>query len=236
MERKEIEYYDDETLLEATFCSEVPNKKRPAILLIHAWQGKNSLICQRAEEMAQLGLHAFAIDIYGKGKLGHTSEECAALMNPFMEDRKKLKKRLLAAYNFVKDQPNVDRDNIAVMGFCFGGLCALDLARTGVPIKTAISVHGLLHKPENNASEKIKGEILALHGDLDPLVSAEELESFKQEMRDQKVSWELVVYGNAYHAFTNPSENNPTHGLVYDHIIEKKAFKRISLLLEESLK
>ncbi len=235
MYKNEIEYFDEKHRLEATMYSIDPSQKKGAVILIHAWQGKNEEVCKRAEEVAKMGYHAYAIDVYGKGILGKTSEECEKLMNPFIEDRKKLKKRLLAAVHFVKNQHQVDSRKIAVMGFCFGGLCALDIARSGEKINGAVSFHGLLHPPKIPQASQIDCSILALHGDLDPLVSKDQIEDFKKEMSEKKANWEFIIYGNTHHAFTNPHAQDESSGLLYNKCAEKRSFERLESFLHEIL-
>ncbi len=232
MERQEIEYDDENEPLKGSFFSLTPQTKKPVVILFSTWKGKTPYICSRAEQIAKLGYHTFVADVFGEGKSAELPAECSALMMPFMEDREKLKKRLLTTVKIVKTLPFVDSQKIAVAGFCFGGLCALDLARSGEPLSGAISFHGLLNPP-NLSPKEIQTKILVMHGDIDPMVSTEELEAFKKEMRTKKANWELIIFGNTYHAFTNPDENDKARGTVYSEIVEKRAFKRLEFFLEE---
>ena len=167
-----VEYKDGDKVLEGFYAFD--NSKqgpRPVVLISHAWLGRDSFVMDKARKLAGLGYVGFALDMYGKGILGKSRDENASLMQPFMADRKMLQNRIQAALNAVKQLPQVDINNIAAMGFCFGGLCVLDLARTGADIKGVVSFHGLLVKPENTQGIKIKAKILALHGRDDPMVS-----------------------------------------------------------------
>ena len=144
-----INYLDGDVVLEAYFAfDEAQTGRRPAVLISHAWGGRNDFVEHKARQLAELGYVGFALDMYGKGILGKSVEENAALMQPFMDDRRMLQQRINAAFNAVRLMPWVDDSNIAAIGFCFGGLCVLDLARSGTNLKGVVSLHGLLNAPE----------------------------------------------------------------------------------------
>jgi len=231
MKVEKIEYYDDEVLLEghSVHDDKVAGKK-PIILIVHDWSGKNDFACQKAEKLAELGYVGFAVDMFGKGINGKTTEEKTALIQPFMQDRAKLQKRILAAFETAKKLAHVESNQIAVIGFCFGGLCALDLARTGVDIKAAVSFHGLLNPPPT--TNQIKAKVLVLHGFDDPMVPPETTISFCKEMTHAKANWELNVYGNTKHSFTNPQSHDINLGLIYD----KQADTRSWIAMKEFFK
>jgi dienelactone hydrolase len=146
------------------------------------------------------------------------------LMQPFMEDRVKLQRRMTAAYTAVKQMPQTDQNNLAAMGFCFGGLCVLDLARTGVDIKGVVSFHGLLGAPGNTSGNKIKAKILAMHGRDDPMVPPEQVLAFQEEMTTAGADWQFLTFGHTVHAFTNPVANDPGFGTVYQADADKRSW------------
>ena len=123
---------------------------------------------------------------------------------------------------------------MAVIGYCFGGLCALDLARSGCPVAATVSFHGLLSSPDSLATEPIPGKVLVLHGHLDPMVSQEEITSLKKELTTAGADWQLSVYGRALHAFTNPEANDPDFGTVYDAATDRRSWQALEHLLTES--
>lgn len=231
---KPLPYRDKQTELEGfiAYDEKLPGK-RPAIVLCHAWHGRDDFVCEKAEEMANLGYVGFALDVYGKGVFGKSKEECTVLMDPFLHDRRFLQKRLLSALDAVRSFQFVDPTNIIVMGFCFGGLCALDIARSGTDVKGAISVHGLLNAPEDINKASIKAKILVLHGHDDPLVPPEQVSAFENEMTVAKVDWQLHTYGNTMHAFTNPIANDPGFGTVYNPIAARRAWHSIYSFFDE---
>ena len=190
------------------------DEARPAVIVAHDWTGRNEFACKKAQMLAEMGYVGFALDMYGHGRLGSTTEEKQALMGPVANDREMLQKIIAAAYNAVIDLPEVDR--IAVIGFCFGGLCALDLARSGADIKGAVSFHGLLTKPDQLKSEKIKAKVLVLHGYDDPMVKPDQVNVFCQEMTEAKVDWQVHMYGHVQHGFTNPLAHDGALGIFYN--------------------
>jgi dienelactone hydrolase len=171
--------------------------------------------------------------MYGKGVLGSSPEENAALMQSFINDRAKLQQRLKAALSTVKLMPWADNARIAAIGFCFGGLCALDLARTGVDILGVVSFHGLLSAPENIPNPQIKAKVLVLHGYDDPMGSAEQVLALQNELTKAGADWQLHSYGQTMHAFTNPVANNPGFGTVYQPLADRRSWQAMQNFLAE---
>jgi len=225
LKTQRIEYQDDELTLEGYYAyDDSITEKRPAILIAHDWSGKNAFACQKADKLAELGYVGFALDMYGKGITGNTKEEKMALITPFMQDRYRLQKRITAAFETVKKLDTVASSKIGAIGFCFGGLCVLDLARSGADIKGVVSFHGLLQKPDNIANPKITAKILALHGFDDPMVTSDHVIAFGQEMTHAKVDWQFDIYGNAMHAFTNPEAHDKAFGTVYNEKADARSW------------
>lgn len=229
-----INYVDGDTVLEAFFAfDDAIQGQRPLVLVSHAWAGRSEFTTEKARYLAKLGYVGFALDMYGKGKLGQTDEECSALMRPFVENRALLQQRILAALKTAKLLPWVDDKKIAAMGFCFGGLCVLDLARTCPDVKGVVSFHGLLHAPSNLENYTISAKILALHGHDDPLVPPSQVLDFETEMTNEGADWQLHVYGNTVHAFTNPLASDYAAGYKYDENVNRRAFQAMENFLTE---
>lgn len=222
-----VPYTDRGTELEGFLAYDPKLQNRPGVILCHAWRGRDDFVCEKATEIASWGYTAFALDLYGKGVLGTTKEENEALMTPFMKDRAMLLSRLQLSLKAFQNQNIADNTKIAVMGFCFGGLCALDFARGGSDIKGAISVHGLLTAPEKTSPSTIKAKVLALHGHDDPMVPPKDVTAFETEMTSRKADWQIHMYGNTMHAFTNPIANDPAFGTVYNPVAAKRAWQAI---------
>lgn len=234
LKAEKIEYRDGQVTLEGLMVSPAQRaEKCPAVLIVHDWSGKNDFACQKAEKFAEMGYIGFALDMYGKGKTGSTNEEKAALMQPLMQDRAKLAQRILAAFNTVKALPLVDTKRMGAIGFCFGGLCALDLVRTGAAVRGVVSFHGLLQAPEDFVTRSIPSKILALHGYDDPMVTPEHVMAFGDEMTAAKADWQLHMYGNAMHAFTNPQAKDPGFGTVYNQTADRRSWETMQAFFKE---
>ena len=226
-----LEYEIDGKTYEAIVASNGDN--RPGILVCHAWAGRSDFEVDKAKALAELGYTGIAIDLYGKGVLGTSTEENQALMTPLVEDRAALQARLLKIIDIVKEQPEVDADKIAAIGFCFGGLCVLDIARTGAAIDGVVSFHGLLGAPGNTAGNEIKAKTLILHGWDDPMAPPADVEAIGKEMTGAKADWQLHAYGGVLHAFTNPAANDRDFGTVYDANADRRSWQTMKNFLEE---
>jgi len=205
----------------------------PCVLINHAWGGLDGFAQDYAIKMAALGYVGFALDNYGDGALPETNDEKAAMMTPLKDDRKALLKRLKAGYKAAASLDEVDENNMATMGFCFGGLCTLDMARAGLDLHAAISFHGLLDAPEDMPKKKVKASILVAHGWDDPMADPDMVKAFGAEMVARKCDWQLHAYGNVVHSFMNPEANNPDMGTVYNAKAEQRATNASLDLLAE---
>ncbi len=213
--------------------SDDQNKPRPAVLVAHDWTGRNEFACQKAELLAKMGYIGFALDMYGLARLGETTDEKKALMQPLVSDRPLLRARIRAALDVLMTMEEVDNSRIAAIGFCFGGLCVLDLAREGADIVGAISFHGLLAKPPELVNHKIKAKMLVLHGYDDPMVPPSQVNEFCQEMTEAHVDWQVHMYGHIQHAFTNPAANDKTLGTIYNVKAAQRSWQSMTDFLHE---
>lgn len=231
---KTIDYQDGNTLLEGYLAYHESTQPRPAVLVAHDWSGRREFACKAAERIADLGFAGFALDMYGKGIFGADgdAEKNGALMSPLASDRTLLRRRINAALQAVRELPNVDASRIAAMGYCFGGMCVLELARSGADIRGVISVHGIF-APGKIANESITAKVLCLHGHNDPMVPPEQVLAFETEMTQAGVDWQVHVYGGTMHAFTNPKANNPGFGTIYNEVAADRAYRSMADFLIE---
>lgn len=233
MSSQTLQYHDGDVTLEAYVAYPQTSEPTPLVLIAPAWAGRDQFACQKAEDIAKLGYIGFALDMYGNGKIGKSPAENTELMSPFMHDRNLLRQRITAALNAAKNLNQVDKKRIAAMGFCFGGLCALDLARSGAEILGVVSFHGLLSAPQNLPNKKILAKVLALHGFDDPMGPPEQLLAFANEMTAAHVDWQIHAYGNTQHAFTNPQAHDEKLGLIYDKLADARSWQAMKNFFAE---
>jgi dienelactone hydrolase len=234
IETRILEYDVDDIVCEALLAWDSDaDSVRPGVLVSHAWGGRGDFEDGKARKLAELGYVGFAIDVYGKGKRGQSPDENAALMQPLLDDRPALQRRMLAAVQTLRQQPQVDNDKIGAIGFCFGGLCVLDLARSGADIAGVVSFHGLFNTPGNTAGNTIRAKVLALHGWDDPMATPEQAVALAEELTSMGADWQLHGYGNTMHAFTNPQANAPGSGTVYSPVADARSWNAMTNFLSE---
>ena len=234
IQTRTIDYDDGDTVLEGLIAWDDDNDKpAPGVMVCHAWAGRSQFEDNKAVELAKLGYTGFALNLYGKGVLGSGPDENAALMTPFLDDRPMLQKRLLLSLEAMGNQPEVDESRVAAIGFCFGGLCVLDIARTGADIDGVVSFHGLFGAPDNTSGNKIKAKILALHGWDDPMATPDSVVALGEELTAMGADWQLHGYGNTMHAFTNPEANDPAMGTVYNESADRRSWTAMQNFLAE---
>lgn len=208
---------------------------RPAVLVAHQWGGRDEFTGAQARMLAELGYVGFALDMYGKGVRGSSVEENSKLLTPFMEDRKMLARRIASALETVRKQADVDASRVAAIGFCFGGLCVLDLARSGADVRGVASFHGLLKPPGHTAGDRIKARVLVMHGSDDPMAPMEDIVALRQELNAAGADWQVHIYGHAKHAFAVPGANMPDIGAVHNADAERRSMASLRLFLQEVL-
>ncbi len=229
-----ISYSHEDVALEGFLASPASGGPgRPLVLVAHAWAGRSDIENAAAERLADWGYHGFALDLYGKGVLGKDKDENQALMSPFMEDRALLRDRLMRALQVARAETGAQK--AAAIGFCFGGLCVLDMARAGVDIAAAVSFHGLLGAPNLPTADRISASILILHGWDDPMAPPDDVNATAQALTNAGADWQLHAFGGTVHAFTNPEANDPDFGTVYNQRAASRAWKACQNHLGETL-
>jgi dienelactone hydrolase len=208
---------------------------RPTVLVFHAWDGRTGAMDEFARRVAGTGYNAFAADIYGAGVTGDTTEECQALMNPLVGDRARLREMLLGVVSAASAQGEVDAGRMAAIGFCFGGLCVLDLARAGAPLRSVASFHGLFTPPGLPIVTPVKPKIIAYHGWDDPMAPPDAAVGFGKEFTEAGADWQLHAFGGAMHAFMAEGANMPEMGIQYNAVTAGRAWRALELFLAETL-
>ncbi len=218
-----------------------PTKLQPGVLIAHTWRGLDEFIIKKADALAKLGIVAYAADLFGEGKVATTDEEAFSLIAPLFVDRLALQERMNAAFSVLKEQPQVAKDRIGAIGFCFGGLSAIELLRSGADVKAIVSFHGVLgnelggHKAKLAPSKQMLGSALILHGNDDPSVTDKDIAAIRAEFTKAKIDWQFHVYGNAMHAFTNPLANSPENGLLYNRSADHRSWIAMQNFFKEKL-
>ncbi len=229
-----VDYVDGKDVFEGMLAwDDAPTSPRPGILVAHTIAGRSKFEEDKARRLAELGYVAFALDVYGKGTQGSDVDSNRSWMTALLAERPALQGRLLAALRTLQAQPEVDASRSAAIGFCFGGLCALDIARTGADIAGIVSFHGLLDAPANTANNRIAARVLVLHGWDDPMATPDAAESLAAELTAMHADWQLHAYGNTMHAFTNPAANEPEHGKQYSRSADERSWTAMTNFLVE---
>jgi dienelactone hydrolase len=206
---QEVEYISEGTILKGFLVYDKKIEgKRPGVLVVHEWWGHNDYARKRARMLAELGYTALAVDMYGDGKKANHPEDAQKFAGAIFSNVKTGEDRFLAAYSFLKEQETVDSNNVAAVGYCFGGAVVLHMARIGVNLKAAASFHGGIQAITPAEEGKVKAFVLVCNGADDPFVTQEQIDAFKKEMDDAKVQYEFVSYEDAIHSFTTPAADS----------------------------
>jgi len=206
---QEVVYTSDSTTLKGFLVYDNNIKgKRPGVLVVHEWWGLNDYARKRARMLAELGYTALALDMYGDGKTANHPEDAQKFAGAIFNNVKTGEARFLAAYDFLKDQETVDPNNIAAVGYCFGGAVVLHMARIGMDLKAVASFHGGIQAITPAEEGKVKAFVLVCNGADDPFTTQEQIDAFKKEMDNAKVQYEFVNYPGAIHSFTNPAADS----------------------------
>lgn len=230
-------YFDGKTSCHGFVVANDNQKGKKAVVLVApAWRGQDAFARDKAKQLALLGYLGFAVDIYGEGRLTEDNKEAEALMTPFYLDRALLQRRMRAALDHVRTHPLADSSRTGAIGFCFGGLAVVELMRSGAPLQAVVSFHGILGSTKAKTvpiAKNIRGSLLLLHGHDDPTVSDGDIKSMQAELTNAHVDWQMHIYGNTMHAFTNPMAKEPSLGKAYNPLAEKRSWQAMKNFLDE---
>lgn len=211
--------------------------KRPGVLVVHEWWGLNDYARKRSRMLAELGYTALAVDMYGDGKTAMHPDDAGRFSSELMKNFDVAKTRFLAAMDFLKQQPTVDPEKIAAIGYCFGGGVVLNIVRQGADLKGVASFHGNLTAVKPAQTGMAKAKVLVLHGADDKFIKPEQIEAFKNEMSDAKVDYQFISYPGAAHSFTSPDAdplgkqfNMP---IAYNADADKKSWDELKAFLKK---
>ncbi len=227
VELKKVEYKSGDQMFEGVVAMDSTLKgKKPGVVVFHNWMGVTGEVESKITELAKLGYVAMAADVYGKGIRPKDTKEAGELATKYKNDRKLLRERATIALDELKKNAHVDSSKLFATGYCFGGTTALELARSGAPLLGTVSFHGGLLNPTPSDAKNIKGQVLVFHGAVDPFVPADEVAAFKKEMDESKVPYELVMFANTVHSFTEKAAGNDiSKGAAYNATADKRSWE-----------
>ncbi len=235
---EQIEYRHGDTQLSGYLAyDDSYSGKRAGVLVIHEWWGLNNYAKMRAEQLARLGYVAFAVDMYGGGKTTSDPKTAGEWAGALRNDRAFARARARAGLEVLKGRPQTDPGRISAIGYCFGGTMVLELARSGADLGGVVSFHGGLSTPNPADARNIKGKVLVLHGADDTFESPAEIAAFHDEMRKAGVDWQMIYYGGAVHAFTNPDAGKAgIKGVAYNEAADRRSWRAMRDFFDEIFK
>lgn len=237
---REIQYQaKDGTTLVGYFAAPESSEPVAGVIVAPEWWGRTDYTVERARELAEHGYAAFAIDMYGDKKVTDQVPQASEWMMQTFQDPNTVVDRAQAGLDVLAAQAEVDATDLAAIGFCYGGKVVLDLARSGAPVKAVASFHGNLTPKAPAEKGKIQAEILVLHGELDSMVTLENVASFKKEMDDAEVKYQVIILKDAKHGFSNPlaDEKAKANGidLGYNKVAEETALSAMYALFKRTI-
>ena len=219
--------------LESVFVGRRDGEARPTVILIPTVMGVSDLEIGFGRQLVELGYNALVADLFGKEFSGAPRDTMFGEMNRLKGDRAALRRRLVHVLDLARGLDEVSKGQIVVAGYCFGGMCALDLARSGADIAAAVSFHGLFDPPGLPA-EKIKAKVVAFHGWDDPMVPPDKVVALGNELTAGGADWQIHAYGNVAHGFTNPKASElQIEGVRYNALAAERSWTSFINLLEE---
>lgn len=239
---EDITYYDGDTVLEGYWADancedQAGNTPAPVVMIVHQWKGLGTYEKRRADMLSGECYNAFAIDMYGKGIRPESREKAAAQSGIYKNDPALARQRLSAALSFAHEKTGGNNVPVAIIGYCFGGTMALELARSGANIDAAVSFHGgLSSKASVSEASTVKAALQIHHGAADPHVPPEEVSAFKAEMKHAGTDWHFISYADAVHSFTEKEAgDDPSKGSAYNEKADKRSWAYTLNFLESML-
>ncbi len=235
VQTKAVEYKDGETTLTGhLYWDDAIEGKRPGVLVIHEWWGLNDYAKKRAHMLAELGFVAFAADMYGDGHVTDKPDQAKTWMQEVTADVEGWRERALLGLEQLKASGMVEGDNVAAIGYCFGGATILQMAYANAPLKGVVSFHGALPAAPEEAKGKIGPQILILHGQADSFVAPEVVTNFRNKLDEAGANWEMNTYGGARHGFTNPDAASfGIENLQYNEQADRRSWERMQSFFTE---
>lgn len=211
--------------------------KRPGVMVVHEWWGLDDYAKRRTEMLAGLGYVAFAVDMYGTGKVTDSADQAKEWMTEVTTDVEWWRERAMAGIRYLKNHKLVDANKIAAIGYCFGGGTVIQLAYSGLDINGIVSFHGSLPIADESAFGNIKTRMLIAHGNADPFIPREIVTKFQDTLDKAGADWNMITYGNVLHSFTNPkSDTRGMAALKYDKQADEHSWQAMQHFFEQIFK
>jgi dienelactone hydrolase len=235
-ETQDFAYNHDGLMLTGQIARPAGDGPHRGVLVMHSALGLDDLVCRRACDLAALGYVALATDMYGVGRNPLSKEEVGPLFLALQESPDLLRSRVIAGFDKLRGVPEVDATRVSAIGFCFGGQCVLELARTGADLRSVVSFHGLLRTAMPAQPGTVQAKVLTISGARDPYVPAEDVAAFRDEMTNAAADWQVTVYGQGLHAFTEPDiDKQDVPGTAYDPFLDPLSWAQATAFLGETL-
>ena len=234
MRAESLEYQDgDVTLKGFVALDDQSDHKRPGILVMPEAFGLGQQAKNRALRLASLGYAALAGDPYGNGLEVSDLQQAIQHAGAIREDNTRFRQRIRAGLDALMALPQVDTDRLAVMGYCMGGSCSLEMARDGAPLRGVVSFHGALETASPAEPGTVQAKVLVCHGADDPFVPVEHVNAFEAEMTKAGVDWQLISYGGTVHSFTNPEADGSIEGICYNKQADERSWQAMRAFFDE---
>jgi len=228
-----IHYFVDGKRFTGYYVHPLESAMFPGVVVAHEAMGVNEHVKARAQALAEAGYAAFVLDLYGES---FPFPELADRHMGLMSEPGLIFKRAKAALEVLASQDAVDPSRLGAVGFCQGGITALELARGGL-VRCAVGFHPGLESPKGSPEGRMSAKILMLIGDDDPMIPLDHRFQFAEEMRRRDAAWELHVFGGVGHAYTNPGVDRIGRpGFAYSAYADKRSWRMMLDLLDEELK
>jgi dienelactone hydrolase len=230
-----IEYKDEQTTLRGYLAwDDSTEGRRPAVLVVHEWWGLNNYARGRAEQLAKMGYVAFAVDMYGEGKVTKHPKEAGQWAGEHRRNTDAWVRRAKAGLKVLQDQPQTDTERVAAIGYCFGGSTVLQLAYAGADLKGVVSFHGSLTPSTPEQGKNIKAKILVCHGAADTFIPEEQVHQFRAALDQAGADYQMIYYANATHSFTNPeADKSGVEGLKYNPAADRRSWRHMKTFFDE---
>ena len=232
---KAVEYRDGDTQLRGYFAwDDAIEGRRPGVIVVHEWWGLDDYARRRAEMLARLGYVAFAVDMYGEGRVTEHASEAKAWMKQIASNVEQWQRRAMLGVDILRKHEFVDPTRVAAIGYCFGGATVMQMAYSGADLKGVASFHGSLPVPTDAQAEAIRSSVMVAHGNADEFVPAERVAAFMAAMEKSNVDWQMTFYGGALHAFTVPgAEKRGIPNLAYNERADHRSWEQLQAFLKE---